>query len=111
MRYYVADLPSVIVALADQSNLASQKESPHHPRKSATLQHITTKTRLCALWGIMHSEHLRDTLLAMERQFLKDQIIHQLCSWERCRDDRDLLLALSAVHELVSTEDANQVLH
>ena len=58
----------------------------------------------------MHSEHLRDTLLAMENQFLKDQIIHQLCSWERCRDDRDLLLALSAVHELVSIEDANQIL-
>jgi hypothetical protein len=54
----------------------------------------------------MHSDRLRDILLAMEQQLLKDQIIRQLCAWERCRDDRDLLAALSVVHELVAIEDA-----
>ena len=29
----------------------------------------------------------------------------QLCRWHRCRDDRDLLLALVTVGELVDIED------
>ncbi|MDG2459327.1 MAG: hypothetical protein P8M73_00465 [Luminiphilus sp.] len=58
----------------------------------------------------MHSDQVRDTLLTMERQFHKDQIIQRLCTRERCRDDRDLLSALSTVHELVAIEDAPLVI-
>ena len=45
----------------------------------------------------MNSDELRAGLLAAELTFLKDQIIEQLCKWQRCRDDRDLRTALEAV--------------
>ena len=57
------------------------------------------------LGGIMNSDELRAGLLAAELTFLKNQIIEQLCKWQRCRDDRDLLTALDAVGELVAIED------
>ena len=57
------------------------------------------------LGGIMNSDELRAGLLAAELTFLKDQIIEQLCKWQRCRDDRDLRTALEAVGELVAIED------
>jgi hypothetical protein len=57
----------------------------------------------------MQSDYVRDTLRALESQFLKDHIIHQLCLWNRCRDDTYLLSALSLVQELVSIEDSNQI--
>ena len=53
----------------------------------------------------MNSDELRAGLLAAELAFLKNQIIEQLCKWQRCRDDRDLLPALSTVEELVAIED------
>ena len=53
----------------------------------------------------MKEKNVRDTLLAMENKFLRNQILTQLCRWERYRDDRDLIKALSSVHELVAIED------
>ena len=54
----------------------------------------------------MKSDELREKLLAGEMLYLRDQIIEQLCRWQRCRDDGDLRLALSSVEELVSVQDA-----
>ena len=54
----------------------------------------------------MNSDELRAGLLAAELTFLRNQIIEQLCKWQRCRDDRDLLTALSTVEELVAIADA-----
>lgn len=56
----------------------------------------------------MNADQVRDTLLSMEVQFLKDQILNLLCRWERFRDDRDLIKALEVVRELVLAEDAPQ---
>jgi len=53
----------------------------------------------------MNSDELRAGLLSAELTFLKNQIIEQLCKWQRCRDDRDLLMALNTVGELVAIED------
>ena len=53
----------------------------------------------------MNSDELHAGLLAAELTFLKNQIIEQLCKWQRCRDDRDLLMALNTVGELVEIED------
>ena len=53
----------------------------------------------------MNSDELRAGLLSAELTFLKNQIIEQLCKWQRCRDDRDLLMALNTVGELVEIED------
>ena len=53
----------------------------------------------------MNSDELRAGLLSAELTFLRNQIINQLCKWQRCRDDRDLLTALSTVEELVAIED------
>ncbi|MBL6699279.1 MAG: hypothetical protein ISP98_07085 [Luminiphilus sp.] len=53
----------------------------------------------------MNSDELREKLLAAETLYLRNQIINQLCRWQRCRDDRDLLMALTTVEELVATED------
>ena len=44
-------------------------------------------------------------LLAAEVAHLKTEVITQLCRWSRCRDDRDLLMALRTVDELVAIED------
>lgn len=53
----------------------------------------------------MNSDELCNKLLAAEQKFLRNQIIDQLCKWQRCRDDRDLLTALATVEELVAIED------
>ena len=53
----------------------------------------------------MNSDELHAGLLAAELTFRKNQIIEQLCKWQRCRDDRDLLMALNTVGELVEIED------
>ena len=53
----------------------------------------------------MNSDELREKLLAEETLYLRNQIINKLCRWQRCRDDRDLLMALTTVEELVATED------
>ena len=53
----------------------------------------------------MNADDLHTRLLTSEVSFLRDQIIKQLCRWERCRHDGDLLMALSTVHELVEIED------
>ena len=53
----------------------------------------------------MKSDQLREKMLAAETIYLRSQIVDQLCRWHRCRDDRDLLLALSIVGELVDIED------
>ena len=66
---------------------------------------VQTKAAGSRLGGIMNSDELRAGLLAAELTFLRNQIIEQLCKWQRCRDDRDLLTALSTVGELVSIED------
>ena len=68
---------------------------------------VPTQTRAAdsRLGGIMNSDELRAGLLAAELTFLRNQIIEQLCKWQRCRDDRDLLTALDAVGELVAIED------
>ena len=57
----------------------------------------------------MNADQVRDTLLSMEVQFLKNQILNLLCRWERVRDDRDLIKALEVVRELVLAEDAPQL--
>jgi hypothetical protein len=54
----------------------------------------------------MNSDELRDKMLAKEVLYLRNQIVEQLCRWQRCRDDSDLLLALSSVEALVSVEDS-----
>ena len=53
----------------------------------------------------MKSDELCEKLLAAEAQFMRNQIVDRLCLWQRCRDDRDLLFALSTVEELVNIED------
>ena len=53
----------------------------------------------------MKSDQLREKMLAAEAIYLRSQIVDQLCRWHRYRDDRDLLLALSTVRELVDIED------
>ena len=53
----------------------------------------------------MKSDELREKMLAAETIYLRSQIVDQLCRWHRCRDDRDLLLALSTVGELVDIDD------
>ena len=54
----------------------------------------------------MKSDELREKLLAAETVYLRNQIVDRLCRWHRCRDDRDLLLALGTVEELVNIEDS-----
>ena len=54
----------------------------------------------------MNSDELRDKMLAKEVLYLRNQIVEQLCRWQRCRDDGDLRLALSSVEALVSVEDS-----
>ena len=53
----------------------------------------------------MESYELREKLLAAETVYMRNQIVDRLCRWHRCRDDRDLLLALGTVGELVEIED------
>ena len=53
----------------------------------------------------MESDELREKLLAAEALYMRNQIVNQLCRWHRCRDDKDLLLALGTVEELVNIED------
>lgn len=53
----------------------------------------------------MKSDELREKLLAAETLYMRNQIVERLCRWHRCRDDRDLLLALGTVGELVAIED------
>jgi hypothetical protein len=53
----------------------------------------------------MKADILVDTLLSMELEYLRSQILSSLCQWERVRDYRDLNNALAMVHELVSAED------
>ena len=54
----------------------------------------------------MKSDQLREKMLAAEAQYMRNQIVDRLCRWHRCRDDRDLLLALGTVEELVNIEDS-----
>ena len=54
----------------------------------------------------MKSDELREKLLAAETLYMRNQIVDRLCRWHRCRDDRDLLLALGTVEELVNIEDS-----
>lgn len=53
----------------------------------------------------MNSDDLRERLLVAEVAHLKNEVIAQLSRWARCRDDRDLLMALRTVEELVAIED------
>ena len=53
----------------------------------------------------MNSDDLREQLLAAELAHLKNEVVTQLSRWARCRDDRDLLMALRTVEELVTIED------
>ena len=53
----------------------------------------------------MKSDELCEKLLAAEALYLRNQIVDRLCRWHRCRDDKDLLLALGTVEELVNIED------
>ncbi len=53
----------------------------------------------------MDSDDLREQLLAAELAHLKNEVVTQLSRWARCRDDRDLLMALRTVEELVTIED------
>jgi hypothetical protein len=53
----------------------------------------------------MKSDDLREKLLAAEALYMRNQIVDRLCLWHRCRDDRELLLALDTVEELVDIED------
>ena len=55
----------------------------------------------------MKYDELREKMLAAEATYLRSQIVDQLCRWQRCRDDRDLLMALGTVEELVKIEDRN----
>ena len=54
----------------------------------------------------MKSDELREKLLAAEALYMRNQIVDRLCRWHRCRDDRDLLLALGTVEELVNIKDS-----
>ena len=54
---------------------------------------------------IMNSDDLCERLLEAEVLHLKNEVITQLSRWARCRDDRDLLMALRTVEELVAIED------
>jgi hypothetical protein len=54
----------------------------------------------------MKSDELREKLLAAETLYMRNQIVDRLRRWHRCRDDRDLLLALGTVEELVNIEDS-----
>ena len=54
----------------------------------------------------MKSDELREKLLAAEALYMRNQIVDRLCRWHRCRDDRDLLLALGTVEELVNIENS-----
>ena len=58
----------------------------------------------------MNADRLVDTLLTMEREYLRGQILASLCQWERVRDYRDLNNSLEMVHDLVSAEDAPHVI-
>ncbi len=58
----------------------------------------------------MNADQLVDTLLSMELEYFRGQILSSLCQWERVRDYRDLNNALAMVHELVSAEDLPQVI-
>jgi len=53
----------------------------------------------------MKSDELCEKLLAAETRYMRNQIVDRLCRWHRCRDDKDLLLALGTVEELVNIED------
>ena len=53
----------------------------------------------------MKSDELCEKLLAAEARYMRNQIVDRLCRWHRCRDDKDLLLALGTVEELVNIED------
>ena len=53
----------------------------------------------------MNSDELRAKLLKAESLYLRNQIIDQLCRWQRCRNDQDLPLALTTVETLVGIED------
>lgn len=53
----------------------------------------------------MDSDDLREQLLAAELAHLKNEVVTQLSRWARCRDDRDLLMALRTVEELVAIEE------
>ena len=53
----------------------------------------------------MDSDDLREQLLSAEITHLKNEVVTQLSRWARCRDDRDLLMALRTVEELVTIED------
>jgi len=53
----------------------------------------------------MKSDELCEKLLAAEAQYMRNQIVDRLCLWNRCRGDRDLLLALGTVEELVNIKD------
>ena len=57
----------------------------------------------------MKSDELREKMLAAEAIYLRSQIVDQLCRWHRCRNYRDLLLALSTAGELVDIEDCEAV--
>ena len=57
----------------------------------------------------MKSDQLHEAMLAAEVIYLRSQIVDQLCRWHRCRDDRDLLLALSTAGELVDIEDCEAI--
>ena len=59
----------------------------------------------------MNSDELREKLLAAESLYLRNQIVDQLCRWQRCRNDQDLLLALGTVETLVSIEDRGLITH
>ena len=56
----------------------------------------------------MRSDELREKLLAAEALYMRNQIVDRLCRWHRCRDDRDLRLALGTVEELVNIEDRSR---
>jgi len=56
----------------------------------------------------MRSDELREKLLAAEALYMRNQIVERLCRWHRCRDDRDLRLALGTVEELVNIEDRSR---
>jgi len=83
--------------LAATPALAAQLEYP--AVSNTSLRHLRSG-------GIMNSVELRDKMLAGEVLYLQNQIIEQLCRWQRCRDDGDLRLALSSVEALVSVEDS-----
>lgn len=83
--------------LAATPALAAQLEYP--AASNTSLRHLRSG-------GIMNSVELRDKMLAGEVLYLQNQIIEQLCRWQRCRDDGDLRLALSSVEALVSVEDS-----